>query len=149
MQSLNDILMKEGVRERVIADGVTLIDQEVADKSGVSGMAIKGGYKFVKKFKKDFVHDALDSLIDEFMKQLEPFYQEHGSPEGFDNYMMEHRSRIADGLLGVTDARRDRTDNNALRKAYDKLRPMTKANVEQTIPRLSTLIQKYLDLEAK
>lgn len=149
MESLNDILMKDGVREQVIADGVILIDEEVAAKSGISGMAIKGGYKFVKKLKKGFVEEALDSLIDEFIEQLDPFFQEHGSVEGFDQFMVKHKARIADGLLGVTDARRDRTDHASLRKAYDKLRPMAQSNVEQAIPRLSKLVQKFLDQEAK
>jgi hypothetical protein len=120
----------------------------VGDKKGLSGMAIKGGYSFVKKLKKGFVRDALDGLIDEFMEQLDPFYKEHGSAEGFDGFMVQHKARIADGLLKVTDQRRDRTSHKALKKAYDKLRPMAKSNVEQAIPRLSKLVQKYLDQEA-
>lgn len=149
MPTLNDILMKDGVRERVIDDGVILIDQEVGDRKGLSGMAIKGGYAFVKKMKKGFVRGALDGLIDEFMEKLDPFYQEHGSDEGFADFMVKNKPRIADGLLKVTDQRRDRTSHTALRKAYDKLRPMAKTNVEQAIPRLSKLVQKYLDQEAK
>lgn len=148
MPSLNDILMKDGVREKVIDDGVILIDQEVGDRKGISGMAIKGGYKFVTKIKKGFVRDALDGLIDEFIEQLDPFYQEHGEAKGFGEFMRKNASRIADGLLKVTDSRRDHTSNNALRKAYDKLRPMAKSNVEQAIPRLSRMIQKFLDQEA-
>lgn len=145
MGSLNDIIMKAGVRERVIKDGVVLIDQEVGDRKGITGMAIKGGYAFVKKIKHNFVEDALDGLIDEFIEQLSPFYDEHGSPKGFDSFMAKNQSRVADGLLKVTDRRRDTTSHGSLKKAYDKLRPMAKSNVEQAVPRLGKLVQKYLD----
>lgn len=153
MATLNDILMKEGVRDRVIDDGVVLIDQEVADKGGISGLAIKGGYAFVKAIKKGFVRDALDNLMDDFISRLDPFYQEHlkthGSAAGFDASLIKDKSAVADGLLGVTDDRRNRSSNGGLRKAYDKLRPVAKANVEQAIPRLSKMVQKHLDREAK
>lgn len=148
MPSLNEILMKDGVRGQFIDDGVILIDQEVGDKKGISGLAIKGGYKFVKTIKKGFVKEALNAMIDEFIEQLDPFYQKHGSPKGFDNFMKQNTPEVADGLLGVTDSRRDRASNKGLKKAYDKLRPVAKTNVEQAIPRLSTLVQKYLDREA-
>ena len=148
MPSLNDILMKDGVRDRVIDDAVVLIDEEVASKRGITGMAIKGGYKFVKKLKANFVRDALDGLIDEFIEKLDPFYQSHGSNKGFDAYMRGHASEIADALLEVTDERRNRTSHAALGKAYDKLRPIAKSNVEQAVPRLGRLVQKYLDMES-
>ncbi len=148
MATLNDILMKDGVRSTVIADGVILIDQEVGDRRGITGLAIKGGYKFVKKLKKGFVEDALDGLIDEFIETLNPFYEEHGAARGFGDFMVKNKPRVAEGLLGVTDRKSSHTSNKVLKKAYSKLRPMAKSNVEQAIPRLSKLIQKYLDQEA-
>lgn len=153
MATLNDTLMKDGVRGRVIDDAVVLIDQEVGDKGGISGLAIKGGYAFVKAIKKGFVRDALEGLMDDFISRLDPFYQEHleatGSAAGFGDAMVKQKSAVADGLLGVTDDRRNRSSNAGLRKAYDKLRPVAKANVEQAVPRLSKLVQKHLDREAK
>lgn len=148
MPSLNDILLKDSSRGRLIGDGVVLIDQEVAEKKGLGGVAIKGGYAFVKTIKRDFVKDALEGLIDDFVAQLDPFFQEHGSTKGFGEFMLNNKARVADGLLGVTDRRRDRTSHAALRKAYDKLRPAAKSNVEQAIPRLASMIQKHLDSHA-
>jgi hypothetical protein len=145
MTKLVDMILKDGVRERVISDLDKLIDAEVGDRKGVTGLAIKGGYKFVKTIKKDFVRDALQGLLPDFVIALDKFYGEHGSPKGFDAFMMTNKSRVADGMLSVTDTRRDRTSNAAIKKAYDKLRPLAKSNVEQAIPRLSVLIQKHID----
>ena len=153
MATLNDILMKDGVRDRVIDDSVVLVDQEVGDKGGLSGLAIKGGYAFVKTLKKGFVRDALDNLIDDFISRLDPIYQEftkeHGTPAGFGEHLVKNKSRIAEDLLGVTDDRRNRSSNAGLKKAYDKLRPAAKANVEQAVPRLAKVVQKLLDQAAK
>lgn len=145
MTKLVDMILKDGVRERVITDLEKLIDAEVADRRGVTGLAIKGGYKFVKKVKRDFVRDALSSMFPEFVMALDPFYAEHGATKGFDGFMVRNKTRVADGLLGVTDTRRDGSSNMAIKKAYDKLRPMAKSNVEQAIPRLSKLMQKFID----
>lgn len=144
MTKLVDLMLKDGTRERIIVDLERLIDQEVADRRGVSGLAIKGGYKVVKKFKAGFINDALTSMFPEFVEALDPFYQEHGSAEGFDAFMMRNKSKVADGLLGVTDARRDSTSNKTIKKVYNKLRPMAKSNVESSFPRLSKLMQKHI-----
>ncbi len=145
MTKLVDLLLKDGIRERVITDLERLIDQEVGDRRGVTGLAIKGGYKFVKKFKSGFIRGALESMLPEFVESLDPFYEEHGATKGFDTFMLRNKARVADGLLGVTDARRDSSTNKAIKKAYNKLRPMAKSNVEQSIPRLSKLMQKHID----
>jgi len=148
MGKLSDIMLKDGTRDRVISDSVRLIDEEVADRRGISGLAIKGGYKIIKRVKKGFVQEAVDGLIDEFIEKLEPYLEEHegsGGSGSFAGFMTSNKTRVADSLLGVTDQRRDGSTNKTIRKAYDKLRPMAKSNVEQAVPRLGTMVQKYLD----
>ncbi len=145
MEKLADALLKDDVHDQVISDLEVLIDEEVADRKGVSGFAIKQGYKFVMKFKSDFVRDALESMFPEFVEALQPFYDEHGSPQGFDRFILANKPRVANGLLGVTDARARSTSKGAIRKAYEKLRPMAQSNVEQSLPRLAKLLQKYID----
>jgi hypothetical protein len=148
MATLTEIILKDGVRPRVIADGVVLVDEEVAARKGISGLAIKGGYKFVKTIKKTFVQEALDRLLDEFVAELEPLYGEHGQAQGFEQFLVREKSRAADNLLKVTDRRRQGVSTPGLGKAYDKLRPMAQSNVEQAIPRLARLMQKYIDEQA-
>lgn len=50
-QMLKEILLDETKRPAVVTDMQQLIDEEVEAKSGVSGLAIKGGYGLVKKVK--------------------------------------------------------------------------------------------------
>ena len=46
--NLQDILLAPGTRPEVTADCLQLIDQEVFDRSGVSGTAVKVAYKTVE-----------------------------------------------------------------------------------------------------
>ena len=52
-------------RAAVVADTVQLIDDEVGRKSGMSGMALKAGYKVVQKLKGGrMIPEAVDYLLD-------------------------------------------------------------------------------------
>ena len=64
MPKLVEILQDPTKRKAVIADCQTVIDEEVADKGGLSGIAIKTAYKVVKGVKPGFISEAIDNLID-------------------------------------------------------------------------------------
>ena len=133
-------------RPRILDDCVRLIDDEVKRKSGISGVAIKGGYKVIQKVKPGMVREAMDGLLDEFVSRFEPLWLEHceggGDKSGFVSFLERHKSKAADELLGVTDDRAKRAKHQGLKKAYEKLRPMAKKHVEDAVPNAGrTLIQ--------
>jgi hypothetical protein len=55
-------------RTQVIADCVKIIEQEVANKSGISGMAISASHRMVETFKPGFVSIVMDVLFDDFCR---------------------------------------------------------------------------------
>ena len=63
MPSLSEVLADPAKRKRVIDDGVAVVEAEVADKSGLSGMAIKAAFGMVQKIKPGFVGGALNHLM--------------------------------------------------------------------------------------
>jgi hypothetical protein len=143
MTSLSEQLGSGEKRNAVIADALKVLDQEVADKSGLTGLAIKGGYKVVQGFKPGFVRQVVDGLMDEFLRALDPVYQEaveKKRPAGA--YLLEHKDRVADALLAVTDQKAQRA-SGGIRGAYDKLRPLAKKQVEAAAPRLAALMEKH------
>jgi hypothetical protein len=144
MPSLKEQLATSDKRAQVIQDACRVLDEEVADKGGITGLAIKGGYKLVQGIRPGFVRDVVDHLLDEFFDAMDPIYQEaraKGRPAGL--YLNENKGRVAEGLLGVTDRRAAESTNNVLKKAYEKLRPMAKSQVEAAIPRLAVLLEKH------
>jgi hypothetical protein len=145
MVSLKESLLVPGVRPKVIADCCLLIDEEVAAKSGLSGFAIKAAYGVVKALKANIVPEVLEGMLDDFVARLEPFASAwSAAPTGtLGAYISARPGEVAESLLAISDARAHKTSNQTLRKAYEKLRPMGKKNVEQAVPRLARLVEKY------
>ncbi len=144
MASLAEQLGSGEARTKLCADACTVLDQEVADKGGITGLAIKGAYKVVQGVKPGFVPEVVDALMDDFLRALDPLYQEAAAkqrPAGA--YMRENSSRVADSLLEVTDRRAKDAKRQVIRSAYEKLRPMAKKQVEAAAPRLSDLVDKH------
>jgi hypothetical protein len=144
MSTLNDILLAPGARPKVVSDCVRLIDEEVDSKGGLTGLAVKGAYAIVKAVKPGFVAEAVESMLDDFVRRLEPFYAEAQlRNEPVAPYMNGRAGDVAEALLAISDERAQRARNPTLKKAYDKLRPTGKKHVEAAVPRVGRLIAKY------
>lgn len=142
MSTLGEIL--EAKKPEVVEDCLNIIEAEVDDKGGLSGFAIKAGYKTVKGVKPGFIKQAVTDLLPEFAKALDPMYQEaktKGSPVG--DFFKSNPSRVADSLLAITDAKAERSKSGVVKGTYEKLRGTAKKNVEAAVPRLATMVQKY------
>ena len=143
MPSLSEVLSDAARRRKVVDDGVSVIEAEVADKGGLSGMAIKGAFAMVQKVKPGFVGGTLNHLLDDFAKKIDPFWAtcqaEKADPKGF---FVKNASSVADALLSITDARA-RNAAGPLRNTYDKLRPQAQKHVVEAMPRLAGLLQRH------
>jgi hypothetical protein len=149
MPTLTDMLLVPGNRPKVIADCVQLINEEVDSKGGLTGLAVKGAYALVKAVKPGFVTEAVDHMLDDFVARLEPFWadaQAKNEPVGA--LMNARAGEVSDALLSISDNRASRAKNQVVKKAYEKLRPSAKKNVEAAVPRLGRMIAKYTSAAA-
>lgn len=145
MQSLKEQLGTDPERRKaIIVDACRLLDAEVADKSGLTGIAIKGAYSVVKGVKPGFIEEAVEGLMDEFMGALDPLYQEAVArgvkPSA---HLQSEKSRVAEALLAITDKRAERTKYTAVKSLYGRLRGTAKGHVESAAPRLGKLIEQH------
>ena len=134
----------EDKRASAVDDCVSLIDAEVKDKGGLSGMAVKAGYAVVNGLKPTFVRDSVDHLLNEFADKLDPIYQEAKAagkpiPAHFD----ANKTRVADALLALTDEKAKRSRHATVVKTYERLRGSAKQHVESAVPRLGKLVEKF------
>jgi len=141
---LKDQLLVPGRRGAVIDDCVALVDEQVASKSGLSGLAVKGAYAVVKAIKPGFIREVVDHLLDEFVGRLEPFHAA-ALAKGPDvvTYFGQHQSEIADALLGVTDSRAEHVKQPAVKKTYERLRPTAKKHVEVAVPGVARIVARH------
>lgn len=145
-ETLQEILLDPSRRPQVVTDCQELLDAEVEDKGGVSGLAVKGSYGMVKKLKPGIIHDAVDGLLDDFVARLQPFYsdfQTGGAGKPLPDYLTERSVEVSDALLGITDARAERSQRATIKKAYGKLRPQGQKHVQEALPRLGALIERH------
>jgi hypothetical protein len=142
------LLDDKSKRPRLLDDCVHLIDDEVASKGGLSGLAIKGAYKVVGTMKPGIIRESMDNLLDDFVRRLDPFFAAHlsagGDPKAFGAMLSAKSSEVADALLGITDERAHRAKNPTLKSAYEKLRPQAKKHVVEAVPRVGRTLQPHI-----
>ena len=147
MKQLNDLIQEPAKRQPVINDCVQLIRDEVKAKKGFTGIAVKGAFKLVVALKPSILEESVDSLLDDFVSKLQPFYeafQQGGESGTLSAYMGGRSSDVAESLLSITDARAQRASNKTLVKAYNGLRPKGKVHVEAAAPGIGRVLDKHI-----
>jgi hypothetical protein len=144
MANLGEALNNEAKKSEVVDACCEIIDQEVSDKGGLSGLAIKAGYSAVKGIKPGFIRKAVSDLLPDFAAALDPIYQESVTQgKTADAHFVSNSGRVADALLAITDAKAGRSQSGVVKGTYDKLRGTAKKNVEAAVPRLGKLIERF------
>lgn len=141
--TLEDTLLNAQTVPAVRADVEALVDSEVSDKRGASGLALKTGYAALRRVGPTIVPRAVERLLPAFVEKLEPFWQEHAGNGSFAGYLSRRDGEVADALLGVTDERVAGTSNGAVKKVYASLRPSAHKHVIEALPRLGALVEKH------
>ncbi|MEY4544975.1 MAG: hypothetical protein RL685_1170 [Pseudomonadota bacterium] len=144
MTSLRERLGEGEGRQRLISDACQVLDQEVSDKGGLSGLAIKGAYTVVKGIKPGFIPEVVDNLLDDFLDALEPLVEEakqRGVPPG--KHLSANAEHAADKLLAITDARVAKSTKPVISGTYKKLRPTAIKHVAAAGPRLGQMLDRH------
>src|SRR6476620_3809210 len=112
MASLRELLGGADKRNRVIDDSLRVLDAEVEDKGGISGIAVKTAYKLVKCISPGFLRQVVDHLLDDFLDALDPIYQDAVARNVPPRRALESNPiRVADALLAIPAARAGRAKN--------------------------------------
>lgn len=143
MGSLVETVKDPAKRKLVVDAGVRLIEAEVADKGGLSGLAIKGAFKLVSGIKPGFVGGTLNHLLDDFSAKVDPFWAEcQERREEPRAYFVRRGADISNALLSITDDRA-RNARGPVRNTYDKLRPEAVKHVTAAMPRLADMVRTH------
>lgn len=141
--ALSDILLNDNNRDTFVDDCVQLIDQQVGAASGLGGLALKAAYSTVKGIRADYCAQVVDQLLPEISIALDPMWTEavnNGNPV---EYLAQRKGEVADELLQISDKRVENSTRGMVKGAYAKLRPSAKNYVENGVPDLAKIINKY------
>jgi hypothetical protein len=141
---LNDLLKDDAKRAAIVEDVVRLVDSEVSKQRGISGVAVKAGYKLVQGVKPGFVRNVVQSLLSEFAAALEPIRRKAlAEGQSVSRYFEANSQEVAEALLAVTDQRARRSEHGSVKGAYGKLRGSARKNVEAAVPGLGAIVETY------
>lgn len=144
MGSLVEAVKDSARRGRVLDDCERLIEAEVEDKGGLTGLAVKAAYKSVRSLRPDMIRASMDALLDDFSHQVDPFWQDcQTRAEPPRAYFMRRQADVANALLQITDQRADRSQHKVLVKAYSGLRPKAVEHIGAAMPRFADLMQRH------
>jgi hypothetical protein len=143
--TLAEILLAPDTRPQVIDDCYLLIEQEVAEKSGVSGAAVRLAYKTVSTFLPGHIRRMVKILLPEMTDKLEPYWKDFNASGGseFGDYLAKRGEEVPADLLAVTDARAAASGRPTVIKAYGTVRGSAVRHVEAALPRVGDLVLKY------
>jgi len=145
--TLAEILLGPDTQPKVIADCYELIQQEISEKSGISGTAVKLAYKTVNTFMPGHIRTMVGKLLPDMVAQLEPFWADFNASGGsvFGDYLAKRGSEVAQALLSVTDARAAASGRPTIVKAYGSVRGSAAKHIEIALPRVGDLVMRYAD----
>lgn len=143
--SLQQILLAPEVRPQVTADANDLIDQEVKDKSGISGTGLKLAYKTATTFAPGHVKHMVDTLLPNLAIQLQPYWEDFNASGGYDfgDYLTKRGDDVAEALLEVSDARAAKSGRPVIVRAYKSVRGGATKHIVAALPRIGDLVMKY------
>jgi len=143
--TLQEILLGPDTQPQVVADCYALIQQEVSDKSGLTGTAVKVAYKTVNAFMPGHIRHMVGELLPPMVDQLEPFWADFNTSGGseFGDYLAKHGDEVSEALLSVTDVMAADSERPTIVKAYNSVRGSAVKHIEAALPRVGDLVLKY------
>jgi hypothetical protein len=145
MGALSEAIKDPAKRRAIIDDGVRVVEQEVSNKRGMSGLAVKAGFKVVKGVKPGIIGEALNMFLEDFSAKVDPYYDRCQQSGGnLRAYFVANSEVIADDLLSIVDSRAERAKHRTLKKAYFRLRPQGKKHTIEAMPAVAGLVERHV-----
>jgi hypothetical protein len=143
--TLQETLLAPGTGPKVMTDCHALIEQELSEKSGVSGTAVKLAYKTVTSFAPGYFQNTVEDIFPQMVVKLEPFWADFRVSGGseFGDYLAKRGDEVSEALLSVTDAMAEASERPAIIKAYRTVRGGAAKHVQAALPRVGDLVVKY------
>lgn len=142
--TLVELLAQPTSKEKVVSDCVRVIEEEVAERPGFSGIALRTGYKAFQKMRPNITRSAVIRLMPEMAPVLDRHWIEASAAGDRHAWFEAQRGRVADDLLEVTDRLAGRTHNSVLLRLYKSLRGSARDHVMAGVPRIEDLLELHL-----
>lgn len=143
--TLPDILLTDGAQQKMAADCQALVEQELSAKSGVSAAAVKVAYKAVTTFAPGYYQSTVEDMVPDLLHRVQPFWADFHAAGGgqFGDYLAKRGEEVSEALLQGTDEMAQRSQRDAIVKAYKAVRGGAGKHIEAALPAVGALVEKY------
>lgn len=143
MTDLNNLLT-EANRANVVADIARLVDNVVANQSGLTGMALKSAVAAGKKADADAIPKGVNRFLPQIVSELEPLFQDYLSvgAGSFGAFLGTRESDVVEKILAAADGATGEMPS-AVQKVYSTLRGKAGKIISPALPELGDIIERY------
>ena len=143
--TLEQILLAPDVQPQVVSDCLTLIDEEVSEKSGVSAAAVKLAYKTASAFAPGYLRTTVENLLPDIVNALAPYWAEFSASGGsdFGDFLAKRGDEVSESLLKVSDHHAEASNRPVIVKAYQTVRGSAAKHIEAALPAVGKLVAKH------
>lgn len=141
---LRHVLQDPAVYTSLVNSCQALVDQQVASKGGLSGVALKTTYGLVKGVGPNYLTGAIYRLLPEVMTALEPLWDEGLAMGDPVDYLCQNCDQAASCLLTVTDIKVKTTRYAVVKTSYKKLRQSVRTDIEAAVPQLAKILGDHV-----
>lgn len=123
-----------------------LVETRVKAVKGLSGMAIRGGYKVVASMRSGrMIPSAVNVLLDDFCAAIDPFIEHYraSNATSFERFLAGKEREVSNALLSITDARAENA-NALLKGPYRRLRSFGETQVIAAVPGIAQIVERTL-----
>lgn len=146
METLTEAASIPAQRTALIEEIGALVETRVKAVKGLSGMAIRGGYKVVASMRGGrMIPSAINVLLNDFCAAIDPFIADYrtSDAERFARYLTGRERAVSEALLSITDARAENA-NALLKRPYKKLRGFGETQVIAAVPGIAQIVERTL-----
>ncbi|MGB7412565.1 MAG: hypothetical protein WA902_00015 [Thermosynechococcaceae cyanobacterium] len=140
---LHHSLQSQEAKEKIAADCAQLMDEQVAAKKGISGLAIKTAYRALKGLGPGYIQRALQNILPQALEAVDPMWTEGVQAGDPVNHLSQNRIQTAEVLLSVTDYKISNAKNKVVIATYKQVRKSVKGDVEEAVPGLAQIISQH------
>lgn len=146
MKSLSDILLAPEKKDAAIADLARLLEGALANRGGLTGMALKTGLAMLKSGRPDVLERGAARMLPEFAAQLQPLFERFQKEGGsdFTGFLKKNSGETATVLARTIDQLMSTSQNATAKSLYAKFRGGADKDIAAMVPEVGRLVQKYL-----
>jgi len=146
MAKLTALLLDDSRRDALIAEFTRVVEEHVAHRPGFRGMTLRTGLAAVRRKLPDAIPRTVTRLLPDFLTALEPLQEQAkaGNGRDFARFLKREPALVGEAMMGIADARVERSTNPALKAFYARFRSTAEHEAEELVPGLADVLARHL-----